>query len=82
MLYNLLSRKPHAFRQGMNCESVLKIEAIIIQYTRAVWNLSLISQVKMVRDGIRPPDRLKEALSMKQELPMLQQGEDVNVSPE
>ena len=66
----------------MNWESVLKIEATIIQYTRAVWNLSLISQARMVRDGIRPLDRLKEALSMKQELTMLQQGADVSVSPE
>ena len=65
----------------MNWESVLKIEATIIQYTRAVWNLSLISQVQMVRDGIRTLDRLKEALSMKQELPMLQQGEDVRDYP-
>ena len=66
----------------MNWESAIKIEATIIQYTRAVWNLSLISQARMVRYGIRPPVRLKEALSMKQELTMLQQGVDVSVSPE
>ena len=65
----------------MNCESVIKIEATIIQYARAVWNLSLISQARMVINGIRPPDRLKEALPMKQEPSMLQQGEDVRDYP-
>ena len=62
----------------MNCKSVIKIEATIIQYTREVRNLSLISQARMVIDGIRPLDHLKEALPMKQEPPMIQQGEDVS----
>ena len=58
-------------------ERTIKVRTIKRTYPWAVGNLSLKNSVKRVRDGIRPSDRMKGVLSMKQEPPTLQRGEAV-----
>ncbi len=51
---------------------IIQIRLIRRVYPWAVGNLSLINHLKrMVGDGVRPSDRMKKALSVKQEAPVL-----------
>ena len=53
-------------------ETMICLQLISEVYPRAMGNLSLINHPKgMAGDGVRPLDRMKKALSMKQELPVL-----------